>query len=204
MPELPRVLGPAEPAGHTSDGLLVAAGTGDNAAAALGLGIDAGDVVVSLGTSGTVFTRALHPSADATGSSTAFADAAGAYLPLVCTLNAARVLDRTAALAGVGLRELETRARQSVPGAAGLTLLPYLAGERTPNLPDTTGTLHGLTLSNMTPEHLARAGIEGMLCNLAEALTGSAPTASARAECCSSAARPPTAWSPKSPPRSSR
>ncbi|WP_280273198.1 xylulokinase [Nocardia wallacei] len=170
LPELPRVLGPAEPAGHTSDGLLLAAGTGDNAAAALGLGIGAGDVVVSLGTSGTVFTRAEHPSADADGAINGFADAAGAYLPLVCTLNAARVLDRTSTLAGVGLRELERLARQSVPGAAGLTLLPYLAGERTPNLPDATGTLHGLTVSNMTPEHLARAGIEGMLCNLADAL----------------------------------
>ncbi|WP_280385483.1 xylulokinase [Nocardia wallacei] len=170
IPELPRVLGPSEAAGQTPDGLLVAAGTGDNAAAALGLGLGDGDVAVSLGTSGTVFTRDGRPSADATGAINGFADATGAYLPLVCTLNAARVLDRTAALAGVGLAELETLARQSVPGAAGLTLLPYLAGERTPNLPEATGTLHGLTLDNMAPHHLARAGIEGMLCNLADAL----------------------------------
>ncbi|GAB2691248.1 xylulokinase [Nocardia thraciensis] len=170
IPELPRVLAPSEAAGHTAEGLLVAAGTGDNAAAALGLGIGDGDVVVSLGTSGTVFTRNTRPSADATGAINGFADATGAFLPLVCTLNAARVLDRTAALAGVGLSDLEALARQSVPGAEGLTLLPYLAGERTPNLPGATGTLHGLTLDNMNPPNLARAGIEGMLCNLAESL----------------------------------
>ncbi|RDI54305.1 xylulokinase [Nocardia mexicana] len=170
LPELPRVLAPSEAAGQTPDGLLVAAGTGDNAAAALGLGIGDGDVVVSLGTSGTVFTRNPRPSADASGAINGFADATGAFLPLVCTLNAARVLDRTAALAGAGLSDLESLARQSVPGAGGLTLLPYLAGERTPNLPEATGSLHGLTLDNMAPHHLARAGIEGMLCNLAESL----------------------------------
>ncbi|WP_197696655.1 xylulokinase [Nocardia terpenica] len=169
-PELPRVLGPAELAGHTPQGIAVAAGTGDNAAAALGLGIGVGDAVVSLGTSGTAYTRSETAAADATGAVNGFADATGAYLPLVCTLNAARVLEATAAMLGIEHAELEAVARQSVPGAAGLTLLPYLTGERTPNLPDATGTLHGLTLTNMLPRHVARAGIEGMLCNLADAL----------------------------------
>ncbi len=170
LPELPRVLGPAEAAGHTPDGVLVAAGTGDNAAAALGLGLEDGEVVVSLGTSGTVFTRSANPSADATGAVNGFADATGGYLPLVCTLNAARVLEHAAALLGVGLDELETLAQRSVPGAHGLSLLPYLTGERTPDLPEATGTLHGLTPVNMRPEHMARAAVEGMLCNLADAL----------------------------------
>ncbi|MFI5782093.1 FGGY family carbohydrate kinase [Nocardia sp. NPDC051570] len=169
-PELPRVLGPAEAAGHTPDGVLVAAGTGDNAAAALGLGLGDGEVVVSLGTSGTVFTRSPSPSADASGAINGFADATGGHLPLVCTLNAARVLEYAAAVLGVGLTELEDLARRSVPGAHGLTLLPYLTGERTPDLPDETGTLHGLTPLTMRPEHIARAAIEGMLCNLADAL----------------------------------
>lgn len=179
-PELPRVLGPAEAAGYTPDSVPIAPGTGDNAAAALGLGIAAGDVVVSLGTSGTVFTRSPRAGADATGAINGFADATGEFLPLVCTLNAARVLDATAALLGVGHGELEALARQSVPGARGLTMLPYLAGERTPNLPDATGTLHGLTPDTMAPAHLARAAVEGMVCNLADALdrlraAGSAP-----------------------------
>ncbi|MBF6331589.1 xylulokinase [Nocardia transvalensis] len=169
-PQLPRVLGPAEAAGQTPDRVLVAPGTGDNAAAALGLGLADGDVVVSLGTSGTVFTRSRRPSTDSTGAVNGFADATGAYLPLVCTLNAARVLEAMAALLSVPLADMETLARQSVPGARGLTMLPYLTGERTPNLPDATGTLHGLTPDSMHPSHLARAGIEGMLCSLADAL----------------------------------
>ncbi|MBL1078483.1 xylulokinase [Nocardia sp. 2] len=169
-PEVPKVLGPAEVAGRTPGGRVVAAGTGDNAAAALGLGIEDGDVVVSMGTSGTVFTRAAEPSADPSGAVNGFADATGAFLPLVCTLNAARVLDSTATLLGTDLSGLEVLAAQSPAGADGLTLLPYLAGERTPNLPHATGSLHGLRAHTMRPHHLARAAIEGMLCNIAEAL----------------------------------
>lgn len=91
----------------------MAAGTGDNAAAALGLGIEDGDVVVSLGSSGTVFTRAASPSADPSGAVNGFADATGAFLPLVCTLNAARVLDATATLLGTDVSGLEVLAAQS-------------------------------------------------------------------------------------------
>ncbi|WP_433723777.1 xylulokinase [Nocardia sp. CA-129566] len=169
-PELPRVAGPAEAVGRTPAGALVAAGTGDNAGAALGLGIEDGDVVMSLGTSGTVYTRAAAPSADAAGAIAGFADATGAFLPLVCTLNAARILDSTAALLGVGLAELETLARQAPPGAEGVVLLPYLSGERTPNLPHATGSLHGLRPETLRPGHIARAAFEGMLCNMADAL----------------------------------
>ncbi|WP_433621594.1 xylulokinase [Nocardia sp. CA-120079] len=169
-PELPRVAGPAEAVGRTPTGALVAAGTGDNAGAALGLGIADGDVVISLGTSGTVYTRAAAPSADATGAIAGFADATGAFLPLACTLNAARVLDATAALLSVDLIGLETLARQAPPGCDGVVMLPYLSGERTPNLPHATGSLHGLRPETLRPSHLARAAVEGMLCNMADAL----------------------------------
>ncbi len=127
-------------------------------------------MVVSLGTSGTVFARAERPSADATGAIAGFADATGAFLPLVCTLNAARVLSATADLLGVDLPTLEALAAQAPPGADGLVLLPYLAGERTPNRPEATGSLHGLRAATMRPGHIARAAFEGMLCNMAEAL----------------------------------
>ena len=170
VPELPRVLGPAEPAGRTSSGVLVSAGTGDNMAAALGLGSRPGDVVVSLGTSGTVFTCSERPSADADGAVAGFADATGRFLPLVCTLNAARVLDAAARLLGVGHEELSRLALSAPPGAGGLVLVPYLEGERTPNRPDATGSVHGLRLDNSTPAQLARAAIEGMLCGLADGL----------------------------------
>jgi xylulokinase len=169
-PSLPRVLDPAEPAGRTPSGVLVSAGTGDNMAAALGLGIRPGDVVVSLGTSGTVFTAAEHPSADPSANVAGFADATGRFLPLVATLNAARVLDAAARLLGVDHDELSRLALSAPPGAEGLALVPYLEGERTPNRPDATGSVHGLRLGNSTPAHLARAAIEGMLCGLADGL----------------------------------
>ncbi|MCC5698170.1 xylulokinase, partial [Klebsiella pneumoniae] len=148
------------PAGHPKDGKLVSAGTGDNMGAALGLAIEPGDVVVSLGTSGTVFASANTPSADPTGIIAGFADATGAFLPLVCTLNAARVLTATATMLGVEMAEFDRLARQAAPGADGLVLLPYLDGERTPTLPDASGTLFGLRRGNMTPQNLARAAVE--------------------------------------------
>ena len=167
---LPDVLGPAEPAGHTPEGLLISAGTGDNMAAALGLGLRPGDAVVSLGSAGTIF--AVHEKAvvDASGLVSSFADASGRHLPMVATLNAAQVLRSTAALLGTDLDGLSDLALHSSPGAYGLVLLPYLDGERTPALPHAAGTLTGLRAEAMTPQHLARAAVEGMLCNTADAL----------------------------------
>lgn len=168
--DLPTVLSPSEVAGETPDGVVVAAGTGDNMAAALGLGAGPGDVVVSLGTSGTAFAVHDRPVADGTGTVAGFADATGAFLPLVATMNAARVLTATAALLGTDVAGLDALALQAGPGAGGLVLLPYLDGERTPDLPDATGTLRGLTRASMTPANLARAAVEGMLCGLADAV----------------------------------
>ncbi|MEU5531007.1 xylulokinase [Micromonospora chersina] len=178
---VPVVLGPAEVAGHldpavlgggpgAGDGVLLGPGTGDNAAAALGAGAGPGDVVVSIGTSGTVFAVADTPAADPTGAVAGFADATGRFLPLVCTLNAARVLDAAATLLGVDLATLSELALAAPPGADGLVMVPYLEGERTPDRPTATGALHGLTLGTSTPAHLARAAVEGMLCALADGL----------------------------------
>ncbi len=166
-PRTPRVLGPGEVAGETSAGRVVSAGTGDNMGAALGLDLTPGDVVVSIGTSGTVFASSPDPTADSTGTIAGFADATGNFLPLVCTLNAARVVSTTADMLGVELGELDSLASRAEPGAGGLVLLPYLDGERTPNLPDSSGSLVGLRRDNMTPENVARAAVEGMLCGLA-------------------------------------
>jgi len=168
--EVPRVLGPTEAAGRTESGLVVAPGTGDNMGAALGLGLRPGDAVISLGTSGTAFARHDAAIADPSGAVASFADATGGFLPLLATLNAARVLTAGASMLGVELADLDRLALAGEPGAGGLTLLPYLDGERTPNLPTATGTLSGLTRTNSTPENLARAVVEGMLANLAEAL----------------------------------
>jgi xylulokinase len=164
---VPAVLAPHEEAGRTESGMVVGPGTGDNAGAALGLGLGRGDVVVSLGTSGAVFADAAEPVRDPRGLIASFASASGAHLPLMATLNAARVLTAAAQLLGTDLTGLDRLALAAEPGAGGLTLLPYLDGERSPNLPDATGTLGGLTRSNATPENLARAAVEGMLANLA-------------------------------------
>jgi xylulokinase len=167
---LPSVLKPAESAGRTAYGALVAPGAGDNAAGAMGLELEPGEVVVSLGTSGTAFTIATAQSADVRAEVAGFADCTGRFLPLVCTLNAARVLDAAAALLRVDHAELSRLALAAPAGAGGLTLVPYLEGERTPNRPESTGALHGLTLGTSTPEHLARAAVEGLLCGLADAI----------------------------------
>lgn len=162
---LPTVLGPGASPG-TAAGVVLGAGTGDNMAAALGVGAEAGDVVVSIGTSGTVFAATEHATSDPSGVVAGFADASGGFLPLVCTLNASRVLDAACSVLGVGYAQLDELAL-SVADSGGLVLVPYLEGERTPNLPDATGSLHGLTRANSTPAYFARAAIEGMLCGLA-------------------------------------
>src|SRR5690606_4950987 len=131
------------------------AGMGDNAGAALGLDARPGDIVVSIGTSGTVFAVTTEPVRDASGTVAGFADAAGGYLPLVATLNAARVLTTIAALLGVEHDELGRRALTAPPGAGGLVLHPWFEGERTPNLPDATASLTGMTLASTTREGLA-------------------------------------------------
>jgi xylulokinase len=166
---LPRVAGPAEIVGQTAFGAAIAAGTGDNAAAALGLDLQPGDVAVSLGTSGTAFARSANPTADPTGLVAGFADATGEYLPLVCTLNAARVMSATANMLGLDLAEFDEAAITS-PGSDGLVLLPFLDGERTPDLPHSTGLIYGLTRATMQPATMARAAVEGLLCGLADAV----------------------------------
>ncbi|WP_210508521.1 xylulokinase [Naasia sp. SYSU D00057] len=173
---LPRVLAPSDRAGETvaqpgiPAGIAVGAGAGDNAAAALGLGAAAGDAVVSIGTSGTVFAVSDVPARDESGTVAGFASASGEFLPLIATLNAARILDVTARLLAVDHAELGRLALEAEPGSGGLTLVPYFEGERTPNLPDATASLHGMTLRSTTRENMARAAVEGLLCALADGL----------------------------------
>jgi xylulokinase len=164
---LPRVAGPQDIIGETPDGIRLAAGTGDNMAGALALDVHAGEAVVSLGTSGTAYTRADQQSHEPTGTVCGFADATGRFLPLVCTLNCARNLDATAAMLGVDLAELSRLAMSAPRGAEGITFMPYLEGERTPPLPHATGELLGLTRANMKPANVARAAIESVLWSLA-------------------------------------
>lgn len=167
--ELPAIVAPGATAATTPAGQVVAGGTGDNMGAALGLPLTAGDVLVSIGTSGVASAVVPDPVADGTGTVTGFADAAGGYLPMVTTMNAAGILDLQARWLGVDHAGLSALALASTPGAGGVTLSPYYGGERTPNRPDATGTWTGLTPAT-TREDLARAAVEALLCSLADAV----------------------------------
>ena len=153
-------------ANYSKNNVPIGAGMGDNASAAMGLGLTPGKFAVSIGTSGTIFGSLSNPLFDADGTISGFADGSGNYLPLVCTINAARVIEWGASLLGVGLDEFGDLALAADPGAGGIKVVPYLEGERTPNLPDATATVSGISLANGSRENFARACIEGMLLGL--------------------------------------
>jgi xylulokinase len=163
---LPRVLGPTEVAGEWQ-GLVVGPGTGDNMAAALGMALAPGDVAMSIGTSGTVYACTDVPARDESGAVAGFADATGRFLPLVCTLNGAKVLDAARRLLGVDHETFDEMALSV--GSGGLTLLPYLDGERTPDRPNATGMLSGLR-SDVSREQFAAAVVDGVVCGMIDAL----------------------------------
>ena len=172
---LPRVLTPRESAGVTNvEGLetdiIIGPGAGDNAGAALGLSLQEGDVVVSLGTSGTAFTSTTVSTHDELGYLAGFANCEGGFLPLVCTLNAARIFDAGTRILGVNHEEFAQLAMKAEAGSAGLTLLPYFEGERTPNRPESRGVFDGFSLNNSTPENIARAMIEGVALSMVDAV----------------------------------
>jgi xylulokinase len=149
-------------------GVLVSAGGGDNMMGAIGTGnIKPGLITVSLGTSGTIYGVSDHPVADAQGEVAGFCDSTDAWLPLVCTMNVTVATEQVRKMFEWSLPELEEAVSSIPPGADGLVLLPYLNGERTPNLPGGTGVIHGLRMGNMSPAHLARAAAEGATLGLA-------------------------------------
>jgi xylulokinase len=163
---LPTVVGPTEVAGTVTTaaaelglppGTVVGPGTGDNMAAALGLGLAAGQAAMSLGTSGTIFAVSDRPAADATGIVAGFADATGRFLPLAATLNCTQAVDRVAAWLGLD--------RDDVQPAGSVVMLPYLDGERTPNLPQASGTIRGLRHDTI-PQQILMAAYEGAVASL--------------------------------------
>lgn len=152
-------------------GVIVSAGGGDNMMGAIGTGnIRPGVVTVSLGTSGTVYALAEQPVTDDAGEVAAFCDSTDRWLPLVCTMNVTVVTEQVRRMFGWDVGELERRIASVPAGADGLTMLPYLTGERTPNLPNGSGVLHGLNTGNFTPAHLARAAADGATLGLAYGL----------------------------------
>jgi sugar (pentulose or hexulose) kinase len=169
---LPPLIPPGEPVGTLRrqvaeelglpPGILVASGGGDNMMAAIGTGnTRPGVLTASLGTSGTLFAYARTPVIDPRGEVAGFCDSTGGWLPLVCTMNVTVCTGAVGELLGRGNVALTEEAARLTPGADGLLLLPFLQGERTPNLPGGKGVLFGLTEANLTPGHLYRAAMEG-------------------------------------------
>ncbi len=152
--------------------VLVSAGGGDNMMAAIGTGNIApgGVVTVSLGTSGTIFAYSAEPVVDEEGEIAAFCDSTDGWLPLACTMNVTVATEAARGLFGWDHAQMEAAVTAAPAGASGLLLLPYLNGERTPNLPRGVGVLHGLNTRNMTPGNYARASMEGATLGLAYGL----------------------------------
>ena len=151
--------------------VVVSAGGGDNMMAAIGTGnIEPGGVTASLGTSGTIFACAAQPVVDPQGEIAAFCDSNDHWLPLLCTMNVTVATELFRRLFGWDHEQLEREVAAVPPGCEGLIFLPYLQGERTPNLPDGCGVLHGMTTSNTTPAHFARAAMEGVTLGMAYGL----------------------------------
>jgi len=148
--------------GISSD-CIVSSGGGDNMMGAIGTGnVREGVVTLSLGTSSTVYSFCEHPVVDATGSVASFCSSSGGWLPLVCTMNATNVVTRTLHTVGKTVNDLDAALLATRPGADGMSFLPFLNGERTPNLPSARGTLVGISSNNFTSENLIRAAVEGV------------------------------------------
>lgn len=149
-------------------GALVIVGTADNHSACVGMNLKPGDIGMSFGTSGTAYGIATAPVRDPDAELNGYANYGDAFLPMATTLNCAKVTDTFRRLMGLDTDTFDSLAL-SVEDSNGITLLPYLDGERTPNLPSATGKLVGLR-SNATQAHVARAAVTGVLCNLLSGL----------------------------------
>ncbi len=151
--------------------VIISAGGGDNMMGAIGTGnIKSGVITASFGTSGTLYGCADHPVIDPNGEIAAFCDSTDHWLPLACTMNVTVVTELVRGWFGWDHDRLEKEIRAVRPGADGVTFLPYLNGERTPNLPGGNSVIQGLNGTNATPGHLARAAMEGATLGLAYGL----------------------------------
>lgn len=150
---------------------VISAGGGDNMMSAIGTGnVQPGVVTVSLGTSGTVFAQAAEAVTDPEGEVAAFCDSTDKWMPLACTMNVTVATEQVRKLFGWSLEGMEQKILSAPAGAEDLLFLPYLNGERTPNLPDGSGVFHGLTPATMVPEMMARSVMEGVTLGLAYGL----------------------------------
>ncbi len=183
MDKLPELMSSREPGGelkadlvkrwNLSGTVIVSAGGGDNMMGAIGTAnVEPGRVTASLGTSGTLFAYSAKPAIDPKGEIAAFCDSTDGWLPLVCTMNVTVATEAARNLFGWSHAQMEQEIASVPAGSDGLLFLPYLTGERTPNLPHATGVFHGLTPRTMKPAHIARATMEGVTLGLAYGMDG--------------------------------
>jgi len=141
---------------------LVSSGGGDNMMGAIGTGnIQPGAITMSLGSSGTVYAYSEVPKVSPDASVATFCSSSGGWLPLICTMNLTNATGAIRELFNLDLEQFNHLVAQSPIGADGVSMLPFLNGERVPALPHATGSLHGLTLDNLTQANLCRAAVEG-------------------------------------------
>ncbi|HEY8997579.1 MAG TPA: xylulokinase [Edaphobacter sp.] len=153
------------------DECVVSPGGGDNMMGAIGTGnVRDGVVTLSLGTSSTVYTHMSAPSTDRSGNVAPFCASSDGWLPLVCTMNATNVVTQTLQVLGRTVADIDPALEETEPGAGGLTFIPFLHGERTPDLPEAKGSLVGISANNFTPENLIRAVVEGVSFGVLEGL----------------------------------
>jgi xylulokinase len=171
--KLPLIISSDKPAGTLQSstahelglnpGVLVSAGGGDNMMGAIGTGnTRQGIITASFGTSGTIYACADKPVVDPTGEIAAFCDSTNRWLPLLCTMNVTVATEMMRADFGYTHEQFENKASKVPPGADGLLLLPYLEGERTPNVPDGTGAMIGINAKTFSASHYCRAAMEGV------------------------------------------
>jgi xylulokinase len=176
MEKLPPLSHPREPAGVLRPELakrfgmgevLIASGGGDNMMAAIGTGnVRPGIMTLSLGTSGTIYSCFDRPFIDPEGEIAAFCDSTGGWLPLLCTMNVTNTTEIFKEMMGFSNKELENLASESAPGAGGLIFLPYVDGERVPELPFASAVFFGLNRRTFSASHMARSVMEGTIFNL--------------------------------------
>jgi xylulokinase len=171
--KLPKLISSDEPAGHLQaatakelglqPGILVSAGGGDNMMGAIGTGnTRPGTVTASFGTSGTIYACADKPVVDPTGEIAAFCDSTNRWLPLLCTMNVTVATEMVRLDFGYDFKQFGDAAAKVPAGSNGLLLLPYLEGERTPNVPDGTGAMIGINTRTFSAGHYCRASMEGV------------------------------------------
>jgi D-xylulose kinase len=171
--KLPPLIGSDEPAGELQPavaralglraGTLVSAGGGDNMMGAIGTGnTRAGVITASFGTSGTIYACSERPVVDPLGEIAAFCDSTNRWLPLLCTMNVTVATEMLRRDFKLSVAEFDATVGRAPAGADGLLLLPYLEGERTPNVPAGTGVFLGVTPRTFCTSHFARAAMEGV------------------------------------------